>query len=371
MTTTLRKVKQSIWQVASTVLVLTALTRTHQQKVFAQSGIRALTPVQVDAVVEHLQSAVQNYIFPDIAAALERQIREHHAQYRNISDPAKLADALTADMRAVGHDQHLAVVFGEELAVKRNPTPEELSHAHAFDRANGYGLRSARRLPGNVGYIDLAYFSPDPDAGIAVAAAMQIVSGTDALIIDIRRNGGGSGETMNTLASYFFSDVTQLSGVVERVDGKMQERQHWTMPFVQGPRYLNKPIFILTSRHTHSAAEALAYDLKSYQLAKTVGDRTSGDATSGTGELDLGFGFSTLIANGQMMNPVTHSNYIRIGVQPDVQTSSSDALVTAYTLALKASNPDSDSQELKTEKDGARKDPKAALLQEIETFSRD
>jgi len=371
LTITLRTRKQSIGQLAFAAFVVSVLTLTHGNKLHAQSGVQSLTPVQVDTIVDHLEAAVQNYIFPDIAVLLEREIKDHRTQYRNISVPANLAEALTADMRAVGHDQHLSVTFGEELAFKKVQTPEELADAHAFDRASGYGVRSARRLPGNVGYIDLAYFSPDPDAGTAVAAAMQIVTGTDALILDLRRNSGGSGETMNTLASYFYSDVTQLSGVVEKVDGKIQERQHWSAPFVQGPRYLNKPIFILTSRHTHSAAEALAYDLKNSHIARTVGDRTSGNATSGTGELDLGFGFSTFIANGQMMSPVTHSNYLRVGVQPDVQTTSSDTLVTAYTLALKAAKPGSNSQELKNEKNGALNDPRAALLQEVEGLSKD
>jgi C-terminal processing protease CtpA/Prc len=274
-------------------------------------------------------------------------------------------------MRAVGHDEHLVVVSGEELAIQKNPTPEELQHAHAFDRANGYGLRSARRLPGNIGYIDVAYFSPDSDAGATIAAAMNLVSGTDALIIDLRRNGGGSGDTMTTLASYFYVDVTQLSGVVQKVGGKTQERQHWSSRFLQGPRYLNKPIFILTSRHTHSAAEVLAYDLKNSHLAKTVGDRTSGDATSGTGEINLGHGFSTFIANGQIISPVTHTNYIRVGVQPDVPTKSTETLATGYSLALKAARPSSDSPDLKNEKEQAIKDPKAALLQEIDGFSRD
>jgi Peptidase family S41/N-terminal domain of Peptidase_S41 in eukaryotic IRBP len=356
----------SVWTLGTVILIASVTSNA-----FAQTQIRTLNASQVDQIVDRLQAAVQNYVFPDIATKLEQQIKNHREQYRTITDPTKLADQLTADMRAVGHDHHLAVTFGEELGVQKAPTPEEVQHAHAFDRANGYGLRSARRLPGNVGYIDIAYFSPDSDAGAAIAAAMQMVSGTDSLIIDLRRNGGGSGPTMNTLASYFFNDVTQLSGVVEKVDGKTQERQHWSMPFVQGPRYLNKPLFILTSRHTHSAAEVLAYDLKNAHLAVLVGDRTSGDATSATGEISLGFGFSTFIANGQMVSPVTHGNYIGVGVQPDVQTESPETLTTAYTLALKAAIPSLDSDDLKKEWAQALQNPKAALLQEIDGFSQD
>jgi hypothetical protein len=33
--------------------------------------------------------------------------------------------------------------------VLKEPTPAEKEHAHAFDLANGHGIRSARRLPGS------------------------------------------------------------------------------------------------------------------------------------------------------------------------------------------------------------------------------
>jgi hypothetical protein len=332
----------------------------------AQTRSERLTPIQVDEIVDHLRSAAQDYVFPDIATKLQAEIDEHRAEYRTIGDPTQLATRLTADMRAVGHDFHLAVSYGEELGVRKEPTPEEKQHAHAFDLASGYGLRSARRLPGNIGYIDLAYFSPDPDAGTAVAAAMQLVNGTDALILDLRRNGGGSGETEMTLISYFFDG--QLSSVEERVQGRLQERQHWTVPYVQGPRYTSKPVYILTSPHTHSAAEVLAYDLKNARVATIVGEHTSGEATSASGEIDLGHGFSAFIANGQIMSPVTHANYIRTGVQPDVPAEPTNALETAYVLALKAAKSGVDSAELRKEKESAISDTRAALRQEIDGF---
>ncbi len=344
------------------VILLTAF----ESSLNAQAHPQPLTPTQVDEIVDHLRSAAQDYVFPDMATKLQAEIDEHRAEYRTISDPTQLATRLTADMRAVGHDFHLAVSYGEELGVRKEPTPEEKQHAHAFDLASGYGLRSARRLPGNIGYIDLAYFSPDPDAGTAVAAAMQIVNGTDALIFDLRRNGGGSGETEMTLISYFFEG--QLSSVEERVQGRTQERQHWTVPYVQGPRYTGKPVYILTSRHTHSAAEVLAYDLKNAHVATIVGEPSSGDATSASGEIDLGHGFSTFIANGQIMSPITHANYIRTGVQPDVTMEPINALETAYVLALKAAKTSVDSADLRKEKESAINDPRAALRQELDGF---
>jgi len=362
------EISKCLLQQTARLMVLVAAILVAPLQSSGQGEVRRLTPARVDEIVDHLQAAVQNYVFPDIATKLQEEIKEHRAQYRTMSDPTALADRLTSDMRAVGHDYHLAVTFSEGLAMRNDLTPEEKQHAHAFDLTSGYGVRSARRLPGNVGYVNLAYFSPDPDAGLAIAAMMQLIAGTDALIVDLRHNGGGSGDTMTTLASYFFGDTTQLSSVVERADGKTQERQHWTTPYLQGPRYLGEPICILTSSHTHSAAEVLAYDLKNMHLASIVGERTSGDATSATGEIDLGHHFSTFIANGQIISPITHGNYIRVGVQPDVPTAPTEALVTAYVLALKEAKSSFDSDELKKERASAMQDPKAALLEEIEAF---
>jgi len=47
-----------------------------------------------------------------------------------------------------------------------------------------------------------------------------------------------------------------------------------------------------------------------------------------------------------------------------------DALVAAYTLALKAGKLNIDSDELSKEKTDAINDPKAALLQEIDAFPK-
>lgn len=328
-----------------------------------------VTPAEIDQIVKTLQVAVGAYVFPQIATKLAQTLAAHGPMYRTLTNASALAEQLTADLRATGQDKHLAVTFGEELSVLKNPTAAERQHAHDFDRANGYGVRSARRLPGNIGYLDLAYFSPDPEAGRAIAAAMRVVNGTDALIVDLRHNGGGSGDAEVTLASYFFSDVVQLSSVVEKVDGRQDERQHWTIAFVEGPRYIGKPVYLLISRHTHSAAEALSYDLRNMRIATVVGESSSGDATSSTGEIDLGHGFSALIPNGQLVSPITHANYFTVGVVADIPVLPQTALRTTYELALKAARASVPSEALTKERAEAIQDPAAALQEEIDGFS--
>jgi peptidase S41-like protein len=335
----------------------------------AEQRPTSLAPQQVDEIVDHLLSGLGDYVFPEIAEKLESQIETHRSEYRAITDSKALAARLTQDLRAVGRDHHLEVAFGEELGVQKEPTLEQKQHAHAFDLANGHGIRSGRRLPGNIGYIDLAYFSPDSDAGTALAATLQLVSGTDALIVDLRRNGGGSGETATALMSYFFEEPTQISSIVERKNGQSVERQK-TMPYVAGPRYLGRPVFVLTSRRTHSAAELCAYDLKNTHRATIVGERTAGNANSSTGEIALGYGFSALIPNGQTRSPITHSNWEGTGVEPDVVTNTGDALIVVYKRALQDAKPSVQSEELTKERQLALQDPVAAMAEEITGFQK-
>ena len=322
-----------------------------------------VTPQQVDEIVDHLQTSLKAYVFQEVGEELRKQIYAHRSDYRAIRDPNALATRLTADLRSVGHDQHLQVGFGLELGLRKEPTPEEKEHAHEFDRANGYGIRSARRLAGNIGYIKLAYFSPDAGTGSALAAVMQIVSGTDALIIDLRNNGGGSGESALTLISYFFEEPAQLSSIEERDGDEIHEHQQWTAPYVAGPRFLSKPIYVLTSLHTHSAAEFVAYDMKNTHRATIVGERTGGHAHAATGEISLGYGFSALIPNAQPKSPVTHTNWEGAGVAPDVVTDPNDALLSAYKLALKDAKPTVESEMLSMERANAIQEPKAALTE--------
>jgi Peptidase family S41/N-terminal domain of Peptidase_S41 in eukaryotic IRBP len=335
---------------------------------FAQQPVHAITPVQVDTIVDGVIRSVGDYVFSEIAVKLQAYLRYHRAEYRAISDPKVLANRLTEDLRAEGHDHHLQVIFGEELGIQKEPTPEEKQHAHSFDRANGYGIRSVRRLPGNIGYVDLAYFSPDEDAGAALAAAMQLVTGTDALILDLRRNGGGSGETATALLSYFFEEPKQLSSIVERKNGHLEERQKWTMPYVAGPRYIGKPLYVLISSHTHSAAELCAYDMKAMRRATIIGAKSSGDANSSKGVIALGYGFAVFVPNGQTKSPITLANWEGEGVQPDVPVTA-DALLVAYERVLKEAKASvTDSDELKDERQKAVKNPQAALNQEVNGF---
>lgn len=82
----------------------------------------------------------------------------------------------------------------------------------------------------------------------------------------------------------------------------------------------------------------------------------------------MGYGFSVFIPNGQPRSPITHSNWQGTGVEPDVATTATDALVAAYKLALKNSKSSVKSEGLTKERQLALQDPEAALAEEIAGF---
>lgn len=175
---------------------------------------------------------------------------------------------------------------------------------------------------------------------------------------------------MTVLLSYFFDEPTRLSSVEERKNGQIQERQKWTTPYVPGPRYTGKPVYLLTSHHTWSAAGLCAYDLKSRKRATLVGETTGGAANSSSGLISLGYGFAALIPSGQTRSPITHGNWEGTGVAPDVAANQSEALLVACTLALKESKFSVASEELSKERPIALQDPLAALSEEIAGFPK-
>jgi C-terminal processing protease CtpA/Prc len=166
-----------------------------------------------------------------------------------------------------------------------------------------------------------------------VISAMNFVAGANALIIDLRENQGGAGELLPFLGSYFFAKSTQLSSYYSREDDFTQE--FWTFDNFVDKRFVDVPLFLLTSKNTFSAAEMLAYDLKVSRRAVLIGDSTGGGANS-VDLFKIDDRFEIYISTGRAINPVTGSNWEGLGVIPDILVSSEEALDTAIVLAKKA-----------------------------------
>lgn len=194
-----------------------------------------------------------------------------------------------------------------------------------------FGFQKLEKLAGNVGYLDLRGFAPAEFGGPTAVAAMAFLQYSDAIIIDLRQNGGGSPSMIQLISTYFFERMTHLNSFFYR--GQEQIDQFWTLPHVPGRKMADTPLFILTSRRTFSAAEEFTYNMKNLKRATIVGQTTGGGAHPG-GTRRLPNGFSVFIPRGRAINPVTKTNWEGTGITPDIETDLEDALDVAHAKAL-------------------------------------
>lgn len=287
----------------------------------------------IDTLLARLRD---HYVFPEKAALMEKALRkrERNQEYQAIISAQGLAQKLTDDLRAVVHDKHLAVdYFHRGPPPERRPesSPEDRQRRLDFARRLGFGVGRIERLPGNLGYLELRAFIEPELSAAAVAKAFDRVADTDALIIDLRRNDGGHPLSVALVCSYFFGpEPVHLSDIYWR-EGDRTE-QFWTQRQLGGQRYLGKPVYVLTSRATFSAAEEFSYNLKSLKRATIVGETTGGGAHPGRG-MPLGPHFGVRMPTGRSINPITRTNWEGTGVEPDVEAPADRALDVAARLA--------------------------------------
>ena len=293
------------------------------------------------AVVDTLCDRVErHYVFPEKAREVTRAIRRRMSrhEYDRITSAMEFRDSLTAHMQAVAHDLHLRVHYRHEpIPVQKDdgpPPPDELKRIRDFNRVRNYGFERAERLPGNVGYLDLRQFSGDSDAYPTAVAAMNFLANTDAVIIDLRRNGGGHPAMIATILTYFVEPDARLLFNTFYARETNEIEQYHTSPYVPGPRLAGKPLYVLTSRRTGSAAEEFAYDVQTHRLGTLVGEVSAGGANPG-GMYRLDEHFAAFIATGRAINPVTKTNWEGVGVRPDSLAKAGEALRAAHQMALR------------------------------------
>jgi hypothetical protein len=299
-----------------------------------------MTAASRQQLVDRLAEEVgRRYVFPDVAKQVAATLRARQARgaYAGMDSARQLAEALTQEMQAVSKDRHLRVLYSEEPIPARKPeiapSAEEAARYLAMLRSGNFGVEKIERLPLNIGYLELNGFAPVKEAADTLAAAMTVLAHTDALIVDLRNNGGGDGSTSLLLASYLFDERTHLNDFYYRDGNRIEQR--WSLDVVPGLRYgQRKDVYILTSKDSFSAAEDFSYALKNLKRASVVGETTGGGANGGD-DVRLLPNFSAFIPLSRMVSPITKTNWEGVGVSPDIAVCAGDALRTAQLAVLK------------------------------------
>ncbi len=311
-----------------------------------ETPVPALDAQTRTAVIDDLLRLLKkNYVFADIAAKMAADVRERqqNGEYDGITDRAAFAQTLTSHLREVSADEHLEVVAdtgliaGVETLTGTIQTQPEDPPPPTAAKAPSRFLYRTERLPGGIGYMDLHSFPPPQSgAGAAAQSAMNKLHDTDALIFDITYNTGGDPEMVALLCSYLFGpEPVHLNDIHWRSGDNFEVEEFWTHPEVAGKRYgEDKPVYVLTSDRTFSAAEEFAYDLQALGRATIVGETTRGGANPTDG-FELAADFTVAIPIGTAVNPVTKTNWEGTGVKPDIAVPEEKALETAKNAALK------------------------------------
>ena len=275
------------------------------------------------------------YVFADkgdaCASLLQKQLDA--GAYDAIDDAGAFAQALTRDLQNLTHDKHLRVLL--QRRERRGPDVDRAEVERRMRRQaaqRNYGFEKLERLSGNVGYLDLRGFMPAEVAGDTAVAAMAFLQNTDAVIIDLRQNGGGSPSMIQLISSYFFAEPTHLNSFFWR--GKEQIDQFWTLPHVPGKARPDVPLYVLTSGRTFSAAEEFTYNMKNLERATIVGETTGGGAHPG-GTTRIDDLFAVWIPQGRAINPITKTNWEGTGIAPHIDVPAERALWAAHREALK------------------------------------
>ncbi len=320
-----------------------------------------------EIVTKALALLRENYVFPDQAeqVATEIEARLGAGEYDNL-DEITLTELLTGHLQAASGDKHLRVRLGGGPPVPGNgpgppPGPGRDSAGPGRDsttrdnarhdsdgpvdhearrlrmrqmgRLDNFGIRRVERLEGNVGYLDLRRVAVPEHACAATAAAMELVCGTYALIIDLRRNGGGSPHGVAFWCSYLLpEEPTRLNDIFRADTG--ETRQFWSYPYVPGSRYLDRPVYVLTSSRTFSGGEDFCYTLQALGRAEVIGETTGGGAHP-TRPFPISAAVHIGIPFARSINPVTGTNWQGTGVVPDIPVPADQAYGVAYAKALR------------------------------------
>ena len=319
-----------------------------------------------------------NYVFPEVAeqAATAVEARLAAGEYDNL-DEITLTELLTSHLQEVTGDKHLRLLLGGGPGPgpggpgpgpgpggpgpgpggpgpgpggpgpgpggpgPRPDGPDMEPRGHEatrlamrqMGRLDNFGIHRVERLDGNVGYLDVRRVPVPANAGPAIAAAMELVAGTYALIIDLRHNGGGAPEGVVFWCSYLLKEKpTHLNDIFHADTG--ETRQFWALPYVPGTRYVDRPVYVLTSRRTFSGGEDFCYTLQALGRAELIGETTGGGAHP-----TRGFPISQAVHIGipfaRSINPVTGTNWQGTGVVPDVTVPEAEAYGVAYAKALR------------------------------------
>lgn len=324
-----------------------------------------LSQADKKAAIERIGTLlIENYVFEDVARKCAEHLEQRFSQgaFDSQASVEQFAMVLTKELQSISHDKHMRVRPPPQRATREN-APDPLLDDEIMRRSmanRNFGVARAEVLEGNIGLLDIRFFPATEPARGTVTAALKVLENVDALIVDLRRNGGGNPDLIRYYCSHFFPPKTHLNSLFWRKGNRTEE--FWTLDSVEGRRRPDLPVFILTSSRTFSGGEEFAYNFKTRKRATLIGETTGGGANPG-GTFRVDDRLMIFVPTGRAINPVTKTNWEGTGVEPDIKVAADDALETCLPLAREKA---SQFAEIEKERSAARLEPIRKALEEGE-----
>ncbi|KAA3609168.1 MAG: hypothetical protein DWQ01_10135 [Planctomycetota bacterium] len=290
----------------------------------------------LNRLIEEIQS---HYAYPEAAEWLVQSLKRNQqlGWYEDLN-LKQLGEALTRDLRGWTSDKHFMIAhmpaFAQELEDYAQSEPKDVAPKDDPQEASvNFGVRKVEMLDQKIGWITLDRIAFSPGTLAAFQEALKELKSAQALILDLRNNHGGSSDTLPGLLSCFFPRGQSIELAVKTWRPDNSRILLETLPFQEGPRFDRRPVVILTSKDTRSAAEAFAYHLRAFGRAFIVGERSSGGAHPAD-MVSLGDGFVALIPMGTVTSLRTGTDWEGRGVPVDKACSSEEAAEIGHQMAL-------------------------------------
>ncbi|HEY0411610.1 MAG TPA: S41 family peptidase [Allosphingosinicella sp.] len=300
----------------------------------------ARAPADAKAAVAEIRRVLaENYVLPEMRPKLDAALARGLAEGRyDVTEPGMLAERINTDLAAAGHDKHLNFHYAPEQSariagLKREPddAPADAEQVRRAERGN-HGIAELKLLPGNIRYMDLEGFVwAGPKSAEAYDNAMRFLRGGDALIIDLRHNGGGSPEAVQYLVSHFLAPNTPL---VTFHMGATKVDHLSTLAQLPAGRMVGKPLYVLTSGRTASAAEEFTGHVAGYRLGELIGETTAG-AGFRNDFFAIPGGFLLSVSVGRAVLASTGKDWEGVGIAPTSAVPVDSALDVAQLHALR------------------------------------
>lgn len=334
----------------------------------AEASAAAIDP---EAVVSSVRQIIaQRYVLPDRRPAIDAILAAGLQSGRYARTDARvLAERINADLAEAGQDRHLNFSFNPEQAERlANPALGSLGNQAAFERIareSNHGVTEMRVLAGNIRYVSYdGFYWVGPDSAAAIDGAIRFLAGGSAAIVDLRHNGGGSPDAVQYFISHFLPANRPI--VEFHMGGEPEPDRRSTLADLPAGRLIDKPLYVLTSGNTASAAEEFAGHVSGFRIGELIGVNTAGAAFRNE-LVPIADQFVLSVSVGRPVLAATGGDWERTGIAPTVATSFGEALDMAQfralqQLASRTQGADRTRLEAMAEGFGARLEPRTPGL---------